>query len=88
MKIKGDRVCLSKVTNKDLSFISELECNKDIWFFEEFVESDKDTVKEKYLENLKSNHHYDFVITIESEKVIKPVGLVQIWSYVEYRNSW
>ncbi|KOP65565.1 GCN5 family acetyltransferase [Bacillus sp. FJAT-18019] len=88
MKIKGNRINLSNVTMEDLDFICELECNKDVWLFEEFVENDINVVKSKYLEQMKSNEHVDFVMTIVTDKEIKRIGLVQIWSYVAHRSSW
>lgn len=88
MKIKGNRILLSKVTEKDLDFICELECNKDVWLFEEFVENDNNIVKSKYLEQMKSNEHVDLVITIVTDNEIMRIGLVQLWSYVAHRKSW
>lgn len=88
MKIKGNRVSLSRVTSNDLEFISELECNNEIWFFEEYIESDKGVVKEKYLEKINSKHSYDFIIEKIQDGVVIPVGIVQIWNYVEHRKSW
>ncbi|MDT8977695.1 GNAT family N-acetyltransferase [Paenibacillus sp. chi10] len=88
MKIDGDRVFLSRVTSDDLDFVCELETNNDIWLFEEQVESDKGTVRGKYLEQMKSTSQYNFVIKKEADGKSIPVGLAQIWSYTEYRKSW
>lgn len=88
MQLKGSRVILSRVTEDDLDFIGELECNKNIWLYEEFVESDHNVVKSKYLEQIKSKKHVDFVMTIEIDNEVKRIGLVQIWSYVAHRSSW
>ncbi|EJW15464.1 GNAT family N-acetyltransferase [Paenibacillus alvei] len=88
IKINGERIGLSRIAAEDLDFICELECNKDIWFFEESVESDKEIVREKYLENMDSPTHYDFIITRTIEGEARPIGLAQIWSYVEHRKSW
>lgn len=67
MKLKGNRVTLSSVTKEDLDFLCELECNKDVWLYEEFVESDHNSVKSKYLEQMNSNGHVDFIMTIETD---------------------
>lgn len=88
MKLKGNRIILSNVSEEDLDFICELECNKDVWLYEESVESDNNVVKSKYLEQMKSNEHFDFVMTVVTDKEIKRIGLVQIWSYVAHRSSW
>lgn len=88
MKIDGNRISLSRITYDDLDFICELECNKNIWFFEDYVESDKSIVKEKYIEKLDSHFSYDFIIKKLGDEQEIPVGLAQIWSYVEHRRSW
>jgi [ribosomal protein S5]-alanine N-acetyltransferase len=88
MKINGERVSLSKITSDDLEFICDLECNNDIWFFEEYVESDKRVVREKYLEKIDSKYSYDFIIEKIIDGKVIPVGLAQIWSYIEHRRSW
>ncbi|MEF3353870.1 GNAT family protein [Paenibacillus sp. GYB006] len=88
MKLKGNRVTLSSVTKEDLDFLCELECNKDVWLYEEFVENDHNVIKSKYLEQMNSNTHVDFIMTIETDNEIKRIGLVQIWSYVAHRSSW
>ncbi|TQR46276.1 GNAT family N-acetyltransferase [Paenibacillus popilliae] len=88
MKIDGDRVFLSRVTSDDLDFVCELETNTGIWLYEEQVESDKEKVRNKYLEQMNSTSQYDFVITKEADGKSIPVGLAQIWSYSEHRKSW
>lgn len=88
MKIKGNRITLSSVTLNDLEFISELECNNEIWLYEEYVEADRNVVKEKYIDKIDSKYSYDFIIEKIQDGVVIPIGLVQIWSYVEHRKSW
>lgn len=88
MKLAGKKVNLSGVTPDDLDFICELECNKDIWLFEEYIESDMNVVREKYLQKMDTKHSYDFIIKSVIEGEVKRVGLAQIWSYVEHRKSW
>ncbi|SYX83847.1 GNAT family N-acetyltransferase [Paenibacillus alvei] len=88
MKIDGKRVRLSRVTADDLDFICQLETNTDIWLFEEQVESDREQVRNKYLEQMNSTSQYDFVITNKVDGKANPVGLAQIWSCSEYRKSW
>ncbi|MCA1295448.1 GNAT family N-acetyltransferase [Paenibacillus sp. alder61] len=88
MILNGRSVNLSRVTVDDLDFISELECNKDIWVYEEYVESDRATVRADYLEKMDSDTGYDFVVTADIDGKHERIGLAQIWSYVDHRNSW
>ncbi|WP_060205678.1 GNAT family N-acetyltransferase [Sporosarcina koreensis] len=88
MKIDGKNVILSRFTPDDLDFICELECNKDIWLFEEFIESDMKVVRETYLKKMTSQHSFDFVVKSTIDGDVKPIGLAQIWRYVEHRKSW
>ncbi|MBK3494099.1 GNAT family N-acetyltransferase [Viridibacillus sp. YIM B01967] len=88
MKHNGKNVIISRVTPDDLDFICELECNKDIWLFEEYVESDMKVVREKYLQKMNTQYSYDFIVKSTIEGEVKPIGLAQIWCYVEHRKSW
>ncbi|MCQ6561198.1 GNAT family N-acetyltransferase [Paenibacillus mendelii] len=89
MVTSGGMIELSRITIADLDFIAGLECDADLWFFEEDTPSDKHAVREKYLNRIKegaesSNH--DFIVKLTTAQT--PVGLAQIWSYIEYRKSW
>lgn len=88
MLIQGEKIKLLRVEENDLDFICELECNKEIWLYEEFVQSDKNKVRENYLKKMMSNTSYDFIITTKIDGEDKAVGLAQIWSYIEDRKSW
>lgn len=88
MEIKGKSVCLLQVGQEHLDFISALECNQEVWMYEEHVESDIEAAKAKYTAHMQSGEHFDFVIAIHTEKEWTPIGLVQLWSYVDYRGSW
>ncbi|PYY30972.1 GNAT family N-acetyltransferase [Paenibacillus illinoisensis] len=88
MKLDGKKIILSRVTSDDLDFICELECNKDIWFFEEYIEFDMNVVRKEYLQKMDTKFSYDFIVKAIIEGAVKPVGLAQIWSYVEHRKSW
>jgi len=88
MQYEGKRTRLSRITQDDLDFISELECNPNIWLFEEYIESDRNAVKKKYLEKLESKNSFDFVISKTGPGEYTPVGIAQIWSYVRHRRSW
>nr|WP_255723361.1 GNAT family protein [Sporosarcina sp. ACRSL] len=88
MRLDGKNVILSRVTPDDLDFVCELECNKDIWFYEEHVESDRNVVKETYLQKMNTPHSYDFIVKSTVDGEVKSIGLAQIWCYVEHRKSW
>lgn len=88
MRIQGEQVCLLKLTEKHLDFISGLECNQEVWAYEEFIETDHDQARDKYVSQMGSSHNHDFVIVISADGESVPIGIVQIWSYVEHRDSW
>lgn len=89
MRIYGEKVVLSQVTTSDLDFICQLECDEDLWYFEEPEEKREEDVRQDYLERMETSDepsNYDFVITLLEDNT--PIGLAQIWSYVEERKSW
>lgn len=86
MEYNGERIRISRMTQDDLEFICEIDCNPNIWFFEEYIESDKSVLKTKYTEKLNSKSSYDFIINIIESG--NPIGIAQIWSYVGHRRSW
>ncbi|CAM4212347.1 hypothetical protein [Paenibacillus xylanexedens] len=48
MEFLGEKVRITTVTEQDLDFIGQLECDTNIWSFEETVETDEEKVREKY----------------------------------------
>ena len=91
MDIYSERLLLSKVSTDDLDLICKIECDKDLWYFEENVQSDEVVVRKKYIDkigNKEKVRSYDFLIYMLVEGDKTPIGLVQIWSYIEYRKSW
>ena len=82
------QIYLAPVTAADLDFIAAIECNAEIWCYEESVETDADKVKAKYLEQISSEHNFDFIIKRVAQKGSEPIGLATTWSYVEHRKSW
>jgi [ribosomal protein S5]-alanine N-acetyltransferase len=91
MELRGKRISLNRISHDDLDFLCQLECDGELWFFEEDVPSDKKEVRAEFLKKIEESETgsaYDFVITLtENEKTIR-IGLAQIWSYVESRKSW
>ncbi|REK74641.1 GNAT family N-acetyltransferase [Paenibacillus paeoniae] len=90
MDISGDKVQLFRVTVDDLDFLCDIECNSELWEYEETVESDREVVSQTFLDKINSEdeHQYDFIVCLEAEGIRTPIGLAQIWSYNEYRKSW
>lgn len=94
MDIHGEKVILSQVSMKDLDFICRIECDQNLWFFEEYVESDEAVVRKDYTSKIEEMEEsdepgsYDFLVTLASDTSKTPIGLAQIWSYVEERKSW
>lgn len=91
MEIIGKQVVLEKVTVHDLNFICRIECDEELWHYEEEVESDEEAVKEQYLQKINDADEatsYDFIIRLVKDTGNTPIGLAQIWSYSEYRKSW
>ncbi|MCM3341780.1 GNAT family N-acetyltransferase [Paenibacillus sp. MER TA 81-3] len=91
MEIFGEKLLLSRISVNDLDFICRLECDKNLWCFEEDVPSDEQVVREKYLHKINESDQtssYDFIVSIATDKRKTPIGLAQVWSYIEYRKSW
>ncbi|UVI29478.1 GNAT family N-acetyltransferase [Paenibacillus spongiae] len=91
MDVMGGMLELTRITEADVEFICKVECDADLWFFEEEVETDKHAVREKYLHRIKEDaeqSHYDFIVTLKTDQSITPIGLAQVWSYIEFRKSW
>lgn len=90
MDVSGDKVKLSRITVDDLDFICEIECDSELWQYEEAVQTDREAARQSYLNKINGDdeHHYDFIVYLRSEGIRNPIGLAQIWSYNEYRKSW
>jgi [ribosomal protein S5]-alanine N-acetyltransferase len=91
MEIYGDKVYLTKITTDDLDFICKLECDRNLWYFEEDEDKDEQSVREQYLEKINETdnpENYDFIIRLVGDDKQTPIGLAQAWSYVDYRQSW
>ncbi|WP_254778335.1 GNAT family N-acetyltransferase [Aneurinibacillus thermoaerophilus] len=39
------------------------------------------------IEENEETNHYNFVVTLAADRSKTPIGLAQIWSYVNYRKS-
>jgi [ribosomal protein S5]-alanine N-acetyltransferase len=91
MILTGKRVTLNRISHEDLDFLCALECDKQLWRFEEDVPEDEEEVRETFVEKIEeseTSNEYDFVITLMENGEPVRIGLAQIWSYVESRKSW
>ncbi|WP_422660616.1 GNAT family N-acetyltransferase [Paenibacillus sp. EC2-1] len=91
MEIHGEKVMLSRISVSDLDFIYRIECDKDLWYFEESVESDEQVVRAKYLHKISEGNQsnsYDFIVRLKVDGQMVPIGLAQVWSYIDFRKSW
>ncbi|UPK45542.1 GNAT family N-acetyltransferase [Paenibacillus pabuli] len=92
MEFVGQKIRITPVTEQDLDFICKLECDASIWSFEESVETDKEKVRDKYRSHFATTdekpYAYDFIIRSLEDPEGNPIGLIQMWSYVDLRKSW
>ncbi|PQP82646.1 GNAT family N-acetyltransferase [Paenibacillus sp. PCH8] len=92
MEFVGEKVRITTATEQDLNFIGQLECDTSIWSFDETVETDEEKVHEKYRSHFPATdeeaYAYDWVIRRVNDPVNTPIGIVQMWSYVDFRKSW
>ena len=91
MEISGEKVSLTKITVNELDFICRIECDKNLWYFEEYVQSNEKVVREEYLHKIQEKDRvrsYDFIVTLVEDSSKTSIGLAQIWSYSEFRKSW
>lgn len=92
MEFIGQQVRITTLTEQDMDFICTLECDASLWAFEESVETKEENVKEKYRSHFlvegETPYAYDFVIRRLKDTSDTPIGIVQMWSYVDFRKSW
>lgn len=91
MEFVGQKIKITTVTEQDLNFIGQLECDTNVWSFEETVETDEEKVREKYRSHFavadEKPYAYDFVIRRVNDPEDTPIGIVQMWSYVDHRKA-
>lgn len=76
MKLSGEKLLLTMASANDLDFICRIETDENLWYFEEYVESDKDVVREEYIQKIEEKENrtsYDFIVTIATDKNKKPM---------------
>ncbi|OPA75382.1 GNAT family N-acetyltransferase [Paenibacillus selenitireducens] len=91
MTISGDKIILTAITMDDLDFISGIECDQQLWYYEESVQSDVLAVRERYAEKIKSTDEptsYYYIVTRTNDSSKRPIGFAKIRSYIFSRKSW
>lgn len=92
MEFVGQEIKITTVTEQDLNLIGQLECDTSVWSFEETVETDEEKVREKYRSHFavadEKPYACDFVIRRVNDPEDTPIGIVQMWSYLDHRKSW
>lgn len=87
MEIKGKKIVLSTADFCDLDFICEVELNKDLWKYEEYVEKNIETIKSLYIDRINQKvRAYDFIVNEFSTG--NKVGIGDIREYHGFENSW
>ncbi|WP_259392307.1 GNAT family N-acetyltransferase [Paenibacillus thiaminolyticus] len=84
--------CGEVISEQDLDFLCQVECDKELWYFEESVPSEEEA-RENFLEKFavhedEEGASYDFFVRLASNQAASPIGIAQIWSYVDWRKSW
>ncbi|WP_207729334.1 GNAT family protein [Clostridium sp. 'deep sea'] len=88
--IAGEKVILRPLeTAKDLDFIVDVETNKDLWYYEEYVKEDKQKTRELFIKRMRPEvKNFDFIISRKNDNTKTAIGVAYTWLYSEYRKSY
>lgn len=84
--LKGKAIELVPVAEEHMDFICDEETDIELWYYEEYVETDKDCVRRKFTDRIEQNHVFDFIVRRISDGM--HIGIVYIWKYGWNRKSW
>lgn len=84
--LEGELVRLAPVDESHLDFICDVETDENLWKYEEYVEKDRNKIREKFIKHIAADWRYDYVIIDKQNG--KPVGVCYIWIQDETRRSW
>lgn len=84
--LTGKTIELVPVTKEDMDFICIEETDKQLWKYEEYVETDKEYVIQKFTDRIEQDNVFDFIVKRISDG--EPIGVVYIWKYGLNRKSW
>lgn len=85
-ELQGQSIRLVPLSEKAINFVCDVESDKSLWLYEENVEDDKSKLKAMYTERIDDLDYYDFIICLTEDGT--PIGVANIWCYVERRRSW
>lgn len=84
--LKGKDIELVPVTEEHMDFICDEESNLELWCYEEYVETNKELIREKFAKRIEKKGIFDFIVKRNSDGV--QMGAAYIWQYISTRKSW
>ncbi|MEG0308504.1 MAG: GNAT family protein [Clostridium sp.] len=84
--LEGKDIELVPVTKEHMDFICDEESNSELWGYEEYVETNKELIREKFTKRIEQTDVFDFIVKRSSDGV--QMGLAYIWQCISTRKSW
>ncbi len=84
--LKGKAIELVPVTKGHMDFICDEESNSELWCYEEYVETNKERIREKFTKRIEEKDIFDFIIKRSSDGA--QMGVAYIWECISTRKSW
>lgn len=84
--LKGKNIELVPVTEEHMDFLCDEESNSELWCYEDYVETDKECIREKFTKRIGQKTVFDFVVKRSSDGAL--IGAAYIWQYISSRKSW
>ncbi|MDT8718692.1 GNAT family N-acetyltransferase [Clostridium sp. 19966] len=84
--LKGKNIELVPVTEEHMDFLCGEESNTELWCYEEYIETDKECIQEKFTKRIEQKAVFDFIIKRCSDGAL--MGAAYIWQYISSRKSW
>ncbi len=84
--LKGKAIELVPVTKEHMDFICDEESNSELWCYEEYVETNKEHIRERFTKRIEESDVFDFIIKRSSDSV--QMGVAYIWQCSSTRKSW
>jgi len=84
--LKGKAIELVPVTKEHMDFICDEESNSELWCYEEYVETNKELIRERFTKRIEESDVFDFIIKGSSDGT--QMGAAYIWQCSSTRKSW
>ncbi len=84
--LKGKAIELVPVTKEHMEFICDEESNSELWCYEEYVETNKERIRERFTKRIEESDVFDFIIKRSSDSA--QMGAAYIWQCSSTRKSW